>query len=69
MQGGLCIALSFLLTEARIITVEKELSVVKEDNVTKTARLESSEKELEELQKKTQSSQVEVTKLKNLVQR
>jgi len=61
--------LSFLLTEARIITVEKELSVVKEDNVTKTARLESSEKELEELQKKTQSSQVEVTKLKNLVQR
>lgn len=61
--------MSFLLTEARIITVEKELSIVKEDNVTKTAKLESSEKELEELQKKTQSSQVEVTKLQNLVQR
>jgi Flp pilus assembly protein CpaB len=60
---------SFLLTEARIITVEKELSVVKDDNVTKTAKLESSEKELEELQKKTQSSQVEVTKLQNSVQR
>lgn len=61
--------MSFLLTEARIITVEKELSVVKDDNVTKTAKLESSEKELEELQKKTQSSQVEVTKLQNSVQR
>jgi uncharacterized protein YlxW (UPF0749 family) len=58
-----------LLTEARIVTVERELSVVKEDNVTKTAKLESSENELEELQKKTQSSQVEVTKLQNSVQR
>jgi hypothetical protein len=57
------------LSEARIITVEKELSVVKEDNVTKTAKLESCEKELEELQKKTHSSQVEVTKLQNLVRR
>lgn len=55
--------------EARIITVEKELTVVKEDNATKTAKLELSEKELEELQKKTQSSQVEFTKLQNLVQR
>jgi hypothetical protein len=57
------------MTEARIITVEKEFSVVKEDNVTKTAKLDSSEKELEELQKKAQSSQVEFTKLQNLVQR
>lgn len=59
----------FLLIEARIITVEKELTVVKEDNVIKIAKLESSEKELEELQKKTQTSQVEFTKLQNLVRR
>ncbi|XP_023716827.1 nucleoprotein TPR isoform X2 [Cryptotermes secundus] len=55
--------------EARIITVEKELSAVKEDNVTKTVKLDSAERELEELQKKAQSLQDEVEKLRNSVQR
>jgi hypothetical protein len=56
-------------SEARIITVEKELSAVKEDNVTKTVKLDATEKELEELQKKTESSQAELTKLRSSVQR
>jgi uncharacterized protein YlxW (UPF0749 family) len=59
----------FQFPEARIITVEKELSAVKEDNVTKTVKLDSTEKELEELQKKLQSSEDEVEKLQNSVQR
>jgi uncharacterized protein YlxW (UPF0749 family) len=59
----------FLSPEARIITVEKELNAAKEDNITKTAKLDSAEKELEELQKKTQSLQDEIAKLQNSVQR